>query len=108
MFTKIGKNTMTVTTRRRGMALVVENMLLKIGASTMIGMAITADDSGISSSLAMRNRLAIMATATPATVPATMPTRALVPVTAPGLPDLAGVVGDLVPDGTSAWGAGTA
>ena len=62
-----GKNTTIVTMSRRGMLLVVENMLLKIGARAMIGMALRAAASGVTSSLTMRKRLARKAMATPTT-----------------------------------------
>src|SRR4249919_2644929 len=77
---KIGKNTTIVTTRRRGMLLVVEKMLLNIGASTMIGMALMAADSGVTISLKTLNRLARKAIATPAVLPQIRPTSALAPV----------------------------
>ena len=72
---------MTVTISRRGMALVVENMLLKIGTRAMMGMALTATATGVVSSPRKRNRLASAPAATPNSVPRTSPTRALVPVT---------------------------
>ena len=75
-----GKNTTIVTTSRRGMLLVVEKMLLNIGARAMIGMALMAAASGVTISLNARNRLARNAMATPATVPQIRPTSALVPV----------------------------
>src|SRR6476620_7732001 len=77
---KIGKNTTIVTTKRRGMLLVVEKMLLNIGARAMIGMALMAAASGVTISLKIRKRLARKAMATPATLPQTRPTSALVPV----------------------------
>ena len=77
---KIGKNTTIATTSRRGTVLVEENMLLKIGARAMIGMALMAADRGVTISLKTRKRLARNAIPTPAAVPNSRPISALAPV----------------------------
>ena len=59
----------------------LENRLLKMATSTMIGTAATDVASGAMSSRNRRNRLAVIATAMPPATPSTRPTNAFVPVT---------------------------
>ncbi len=73
------KNTISVTISRRGTSVVMANMLLNTGTSTMIGIALRAIASGVASSLAIRNRISTKLSATPTTVPRTRPTNAFCP-----------------------------
>jgi len=75
------KYTTSVTITRRGISLVIEYMLLSTATSTKIGIALSAIASAVMSWLRNRNRLSTKLIATPSTVPATRPTRALVPET---------------------------
>src|SRR5258706_7738209 len=78
-FTKNTKNTTIVTMSRRGIELVIANMLLNTETSTMMGTAFTATASGLNSSFTARKREAANAATRPTAVPATRPMSALVP-----------------------------
>ena len=74
-------DTINVTIKRRGTSVVLTNMLLNTGTSTMIGMALSATASGVTNSLTTLNRMSTKLSATPLTTPKTSPTSALAPVT---------------------------
>ena len=71
---------MIAVTRRRGRLLVDSNMLLRIGASAMIGSALSTAAIGMETSLSRLHRLASIAASTPRMAPATSPTSALSPL----------------------------
>ena len=58
---KTGKNTMIPATSRRGTLLVVSNMLFRIGASAMIGSALSTAANGTLASLSALDRLVSIA-----------------------------------------------
>ena len=74
-------DTMSVTISRRGTSVVLANMLLNTGTSTMIGMALSATANGVTSSLTTLNRIRTKLSPTPQSTPNSSPTNALAPVT---------------------------
>ena len=80
MLTNTGTKVATVTTNRRGSVEVESNMVLKIGASTTIGMVAAAAASGVIISSATRNLATSDAAMTANTVPISRPTNAFEPV----------------------------
>src|SRR5689334_20616530 len=74
-------DTIRVTISRRGTSVVLANMLLNTGTSTMIGIALSATASGVTSSLTTLKRISTKLSATPQITPNTRPTSAFAPVT---------------------------
>ena len=78
---KIGKNTSTTTTAWLERGDRSPNQALKIGASAMIGTALTATARGVSVSLAARKAVTSRANVAPTTTPASRPVTMMKPVT---------------------------
>ena len=74
-------DTINVTINRRGTSVVLANMLLNTGTSTMIGIALSATANGVTSSFTTLNRISTKLSATPLITPKMRPTRAFAPVT---------------------------
>ena len=89
---KTGKNTTIATTSRRGMLLVDSNMLLRIGASAMIGSAFSTAATGTDTSPSSPNRLATIAASTPTTRAADQADQRVRAAGQAGLPDVTSLV----------------